>query len=77
MKELMELIKQKMMLTATSIDRESSPEEDQCASKACLILAMTYKILYFLDKKETAEPIATIDPNSEVIEVTKEENENV
>ena len=74
MKELMELIKQKMMLTATSIDRESSPESDQCASKACLILAMTYKILNSIDKKETAEPIATVNPVGEDIEVNKEEN---
>ena len=64
MKELMELIKQKMMLSVSAITINSEPSEDQNASQACLILARTYEILYFLDKKGTAEPI----------EVEKEEN---
>lgn len=66
MKELMDFIKQKMITSATSINKLSSPNSDQCASQACLNLARTYEILNFLDKKETAEPIATMNPAEEL-----------
>jgi hypothetical protein len=66
MKELMELIKHKMITSVTSINKVSSSDSDQCASQACLNLARTYEILNCLDKKETAEPIATINPAEEL-----------
>lgn len=66
MKELMELIKQKMFTSAKSIGNYSSQKSDQFASQACLNLARTYEILNFLDKKETAEPIATVNPAEEL-----------
>lgn len=66
MKELMELIKNKMITSVTSINKFSSSNSDQCASQACLNLARTYEILKFLDKEETAEPIATMNPAEEL-----------
>lgn len=66
MKELMELIKNKMITAVTSINKFSSSNSDQCASQACLNLARTYEILKFLDKEETAEPIATVNPAEEL-----------
>ena len=66
MKELMELIERKMITSVTSINKLSSSNSDQCASQACLNLARTYEILNFLDKKETAEPIATMNPADEL-----------
>lgn len=66
MKELMDFIKQKMITSATSINKLSPSNSDQCASQACLNLARTYEILNFLDKKETAEPIATMNPAEEL-----------
>jgi hypothetical protein len=62
----MELIKNKMITAVTSINKISSSNSDQFASQACLNLARTYEILNFLDKKETAEPIATMNPAEEL-----------
>lgn len=66
MKELMELIKNTMITAVTSINKLSSSNSDQFSSQACLNLARTYEILNFLDKKETAEPIATMNPAEEL-----------
>lgn len=66
MKDLMEIIKQKMINSVTSINKWNSPQSDQCSSQTCLNLARTYEILNSLDKKETTEPIATINPAEEL-----------
>ena len=55
-----------MITSVTSINKISSTSSDQYSSQACLNLARTYEILNFFDRKETGEPIETINPAEEL-----------